>query len=704
MRRKKSTYAFLLTLTTLLSSCKTSEDYIYPGANWKDNVVVLVDGKEYQYKDIYTLFDGKKESASAYYSIAKNVLTQLVTERNASMQDIVEGKMEDYREQWTTNAKNNNTSYDEEKQKTLDSEGVLDEEALESKLYLAEQTTSNENAYLRENPGANDYQYYINEETTKSYVKDNAPYHVSHILIQVDASSDGVGRYDGKISADDANQIGNVVKNLISNDSFGSVAQQLSDDTGSAAKQGELADSSNGVAMKKSTSYINEFKLGIYAYDAFINKDTSTGDLATTVKKSLRVPGQELDDNSQDDSVSSIIGSTNIGKREVFGIPLSIALTMNVVASKEKSDFGSKPTNASESQYPRNIYFNNYFNQHSVSFIYDDSKEYKERFLNEVKEAYKNQDGYKDIQYVSKADATAAGGDTNNTIEAKLPTRYDEYQQVSNLLETYTNDTGEGSIYRRKFKPFSSVANDQSKLVTYQGQIKQNTSNNKYYASTTVETISGDKNILTDERGNPIIVVRGGSDSYQGIHFITVNNDPFVDADNSYKYWTTTIPDSAKALTSSAYSSNYSTNPTFINFVTDSTSAKTTYKDRSSWIKNDIKAAYSSIQEYNLWNYNLSRFQEKYNANFLDLLGDSKAIVVDYIDSQIKGTNKTANDTLDTSWSSYINLLDVSSTIQRRGLIPTVCVSYFNRGSYTVKEGADGTTDTNKGEGCHVTI
>lgn len=703
MRRKKSTYAFLLTLTTLLSSCKTSEDYIYPGANWKDNVVVLVDGKEYKYKDIYNLFNGKKESASAYYSIAKNVLTQLVTERNASMQDIVEGKMEDYREQWTTNAKNNNTSYDEEKQKTLDSEGVLDEDALESKLYLAEQVTSNENAYLKENPGANDYQYYINEETTKSYVKDNAPYHVSHILIKVDASSDGVGRYDGKISADDANQIGNVVKNLISNDSFGSVAQQLSDDTGSAAKQGELADSSNGVAMKKSTSYINEFKLGIYAYDAFINKSTSTGDLATTVKKSLRVPGQALDDNSQDDSVSNIIGDTNIGKKEVFGIPLSIALTMNVVSSKEKSDFGSKPTNATESQYPRNIYFNNYFNQHSVSFIYNDAKEYKERFLNEIKEAYKNQDNYKDIAYVSKADAKAAGADESNSIEAKLPTRYDEYVTVSTLLDTYTSNTDEGSIYRKKFKSFKSVANSESKLVTYTGTIKQNSSNNKYYASTTVEEISGDKDILTDERGNPIIVVRGGSDSYQGIHFITVNNDPFVDADNSYKYWTTTIPDSAKALTSAAYSSNYSTNPTFINFVTDSTSAKTTYKDRASWIKNDIKASYSSVQEYNLWNYNLTKFKEKYNTDFLDLLGDNKAVVVDYIDSQIKGTNKTANDTLDTSWSSYINLLDVSSTIQRRGLIPTVCVSYFNRGSYSVKETADG-TETNKGEGCHVTI
>lgn len=701
MRNKRSLFALILSLSTVMTSCKKSEDYSYPGADFKENQVVYVNGKEYKYKDIYNLFNGKKESASAYFSIAKSVLTQLVTERTSAMKTIVDDKMEDYRDQWNTNAKNNNTSYDEEKAKTLKSEGVLDEAALENKLYVNQQTTENENSYFKDNPGANDYSYYISEEVTKKFVTENAPYHVSHILIKVDASSDGEGLANGKISSDNTTKIGNTIKNLISSDSFGSVAQQSSDDSGSAAKYGELADSSNGVAMEKRTSYINEFKLGIYAYDAYINKNTSSKD-NSTLKKSLRVPGQALDDGSQDSSVANEIGKTSLGKKQVFGIPLSAALTMSYVASKDKADSGSKPTNASENQYPRNIYFNNYFNQHAVSFIYNDADDYDTKFLADIKKVYGNDESYKKIDKIKKG--TSADG---TSVEELLPTRYDEYKNVKQTLDMYVSlkDGSRPASYQKKFRPFSDVANSDSKLVTYTGDFSQVSNKDEYYAKNTLdETSINNKDILTDESGNPIIVVRGGSDSYQGIHFITVNQDPFdengINA-NAYKYWSVTIPDSSKS--GDAYSTDRTKNPTFINFVNDSTSQKTTYKDRAEMIRNDIKAANSSLQTYNIWEYNLQKYKEKYNLDFLDLLGDKKQSIVSYVDSSKRGTINSSSDTLDSSWETYINKLNLEDKIKRRDLIPTVCVGYFNRGSYSYTTG----TDSNKkevyiGGGCHV--
>lgn len=58
---------------------------------------------------------------------------------------------------------------------------------------------------------------------------------------------------------------------------------------------------------------------------------------------------------------------------------------MKVNAENTKSDNGNTVTyteqgdKVTENSYPRNNIFNNYFNQHSVSFIYDD--EYESNFV-----------------------------------------------------------------------------------------------------------------------------------------------------------------------------------------------------------------------------------------------------------------------------------------------------------------------------------
>ena len=379
-----------------LTAC--GDEYTYPEANWTDGKIVTIGGQQFTFDNVYKYFEGSKSSAQSYFSVAKNILAQTVTTRTDAILSIVDNKIEKLHDTWKTNARTNGTSYKEEQEKTFKSEGVEDEDELREKYIADEQITQNSDAFLTVKDGTENVneQYYLSEQHTKDYVKDNAPYHVSHVLIKVDASSSGEGFYNGQISADDAKQIDSVVRSLVSATTFGRTAQLLSDDS-SNAQYGELYTKDTMIAMQKDTSYVNEFKLGVYAYDTFLNgktKNNSTaGDNAATkdIRASLRVPGK-TEGAVSDSEVAESISETLVGQGKAFGIPLSACFQMAQIAETESNPIdGSSVTtmnkkSVSARQYPRNILFNNYFNYRGVSFVYDDRAEYPARFLKELKD------------------------------------------------------------------------------------------------------------------------------------------------------------------------------------------------------------------------------------------------------------------------------------------------------------------------------
>jgi hypothetical protein len=637
MKKGMKTFTRAMTLfaiCTLLSACN-SQDYTYPDASWKDGIIVNVGGKDYTYKQIYTLMDGKKDAAKADYSTAKNILAQLVTPRTDAILLTVDGAMKQQEETWKSAAKTNNTSYKEEMEKTLKSEGCDDEEALRNKKIAAEQNTQNSNAFYAEQDGTTDKdsKFYISEEETKTFVTNTAPYHVSHILVKVDAAATGEGTWKGEISSDDAKQLGNVIGALSSTNTFGTVAKTQSDDTGSAALYGELSGSAQ-IGMLKSTSYIQEFKYGVYAYDAYLNPNTKAN---ADLKTSLRVPGY-----SDDKAVAAEIGDTEFGKGKSYGIPLSVAFTIKYEAEQQKSDSGITVKDATADQYPRNILFNNYFNNHAVSFIYDDSADYDATFLANAK--------LFDSSITSLAD-----------VQTKLPERYKEYESVKTSLSGINADR------------FATVTGVSDNLLTLTSDP----------TLTTINPISGTKKILTDENGNPVITVRGGTSGdsgYQGIHFIVVNKDPFVDAENVYNYYRVNVPDSTQTAT--AYTTDYKTNPSFVNFVKGDANSTTTYKSRVQEVKDVIKASDSNM-DFKLWEANLAKFKTKYGEDFETLLGTDVADAINnYISYTRESTDTTANDSLDTAWEGYVRTISLQETNINR-VIPTVCVSYFQTGSYT---------------------
>ena len=606
MKTGKRSLSLAMSILAIASLTACDDDYTYPDAKWKEGIIVNVDGKDYKYDEIYQLFDNSKGSAQAYFNVAKNILAQLVTPKTDTMLSNVDTKINDLKNTWKTNARTNNTSYKEEQEKTFDSENVEDLDELREKYISQQQVEKNSQDFYEINAnGVTDpsYTYYISEQMTKDYVTNQAPYHVSHVLVKVDASSDGEGYWNGKITADNAKKIGNAVRMLASSDSFGSVAQLVSEDEGSAKMYGELVTTTEGsqsVAMEKTTSYINEFKLGLYAYEAYLNPKTKAAEVNTAVRASLRVPGQAAASSSfdykNDTAVSELItDGTLVGKNGAFGIPLSKAITLGYVADVEKNIVdGSKVDYASETQYPRNILFNNYFNYHGVNFLYDDSDTYEAEFLKDA------------IEVGAHSGETIL---TLNDVKDKLPSKYAEYEYVKGQLSKI--DAG-------KFKTVEGISDN---LYNYNFDAVTKKS--------VLTKIPTSKKILVekDTDTNPVIIVRGGSSGYQGIHFIVVNNDPFVNSQNTYQYYRTNIPD-ASADPASAKSADYSTNPSLINYVKADINSNTTYNARRDAVVAAVKASDSNI-DFRLYEENIKKFgADKFN----ELLGDYAGIINKYIE------------------------------------------------------------------------
>ena len=661
MKTGKRSLSLAMSILAIASLTACNDDYNYPDAKWKEGIIVNVDGKDYKYDEIYQLFDNSKGSAQAYFNVAKNILAQLVTPKTDTMLSNVDTKINDLKNTWKTNARTNNTSYKEEQEKTFDSENVEDLDELREKYISQQQVEKNSQDFYEINAnGVTDpsYTYYISEQMTKDYVTNQAPYHVSHVLVKVDASSDGEGYWNGKITADNAKKIGNAVRMLASSDSFGSVAQLVSEDEGSAKMYGELVTTTEGsqsVAMEKTTSYINEFKLGLYAYEAYLNPKTKAAEVNTAVRASLRVPGQAAASSSfdykNDTAVSELItDGTLVGKNGAFGIPLSKAITLGYVADVEKNIVdGSKVDYASETQYPRNILFNNYFNYHGVNFLYDDSDTYEAEFLKDA------------IEVGAHSDKTIL---TLNDVKDKLPSKYAEYEYVKGQLSKI--DAG-------KFKTVEGISDN---LYNYDFDA--------FTKKSVLTKIPTSKRILVekDTDTNPVIIVRGGSSGYQGIHFIVVNNDPFVNSQNTYQYYRTNIPD-ASADPASAKSADYSTNPSLINYVKADINSNTTYNARRDAVVAAVKASDSNI-DFRLYEENIKKFgADKFN----ELLGDYAGIINKYIEITKESSELGKNSSLDESWETYIQTLALQEEITPRGLVPEVCVSAFEGGNYLTLEG-----------------
>ena len=266
-----------------------------------------------------------------------------------------------------SNASTNGTSYETEWDKILESNGVEDEKGLlEHFIYDMEKADIEEWYFDNAELGTLTEQFTgfkadgtpVDQATAK--IASVYPYHVKHILVKVDEG--GTNYYNGTISEAQAKKLYNVVDMIEDgNLSFGDIANVLpSDDSGTAAKFGEFGIMSAALS-NGSFSCVNEFQLGLYAYDALFAGRTDN-DALKAVKKGVGLTQQYKDTGK---TVEEYYKDTFKLKE----VPYSVFEDLNNYADKITDNKGQVLSDGNAIVYPRNVLWNLYLNHHDIFVI-----------------------------------------------------------------------------------------------------------------------------------------------------------------------------------------------------------------------------------------------------------------------------------------------------------------------------------------------
>ncbi len=248
-------------------------------------------------------------------------------------------------------AETNSTSYDEEWEAYLETQGVENEEELKELFIYNLEKEEIEDWYANENEDALKAEYIGVSDTGEAVESDSSaglPYHIRHVLVST--SGDATDFTRSTITADEAKKLATVVKEFVDGKiSFGQVAYTSSDDDGSASNYGDVG------IMDLTTEFVNEFKLGIYAYDGILSRQNRNA----TINNGLGL-NDEFNDSTVGDTIDSI-GLTYV--------PYAAFEAIGEYAEDEKDDAGLVVNDGYQASYPRNIYWNKYINLHNPFVI-----------------------------------------------------------------------------------------------------------------------------------------------------------------------------------------------------------------------------------------------------------------------------------------------------------------------------------------------
>lgn len=653
----------------------------------------------YTAEDLFGDYLNSASSASTAFSKVQEVLIRNYFQQPAQANALAQLKtkaqnaVNGIKDQAQSNANANGTTYQEEFEALLTSNGVDNvDELLEKELYDLEEEQYRTNYYTQANLNAiRDGTIWENLKTeeaeaefgpvTDGYLKTKMPYHVSHILVDF-ASAESNNVTEATISAAESKKLSDVIKELAGADngnnlgtaasaqrlSFGSIAFNLSDDTGSSTNYGDLG------IMDLSTEFVPEFKLGVYAYDALYSSAHSD-EYAMSVKDNL-LPSTDAETEFGGTVINQFkergIGYIPYGAAVALGDP-SISYIQN---ENGEPDLGYEVNDNSATYYPRNILFNKYFNNHQIAVIVPTRVETND-FLE------------------------GKGGVTANTVAYDFEKETDENgnpEVKGTLDEAYA-----------KLPGFSYDTSDVFPDLGY--------------------------NALTNEKGQIILAVRAGTSDYQGIHFIVVdrsaldeyvanNGDGTIEAitEETYNakkgtenvtslsdYWAmlepNRVPSNPNAVTEENSASYY---PYYVQdgkavakstFVNKLVSADSTYADRSNDVTDAVKNYDSNINTY--------MFQELLDgtsANGKITFNDSnlEELITSYIKSVRTKSLTDTQDSFDQDWIDYADYLqqqDAARKMNEKGsqaLISETCAI-----GYTSDAARNGTDMWGEGGACY---
>jgi hypothetical protein len=332
-------------------------------------------------KDYYD--DSSKYKAifdTIYSVIAKNYFTKVRSPEGFKYHDVpvslglgqmgsinaeADQKVEDDKNTAEANKTANGTSFKTEFEAILAEKGVKTEPELRKKYVEELQKETFENNY---------YTYFVEDLKTGAeaidlgngnsfkwdgYFNDQLPYHVSHLMVELADTSD-TNYSNGTISADNAEKLYNVVKELgEAKDTFKFLAYTYSDDSSSKVKSGNLG------IMDYDTTFINEFKLGIYAYEQFYSSTNATA------AKASKVSLNDIEDTYKDE-VQKLFNLAD--PDDIPTVDTKVFKELFDNKDVDKDDIGGGlELDTPELFYPRNVAYNKYLNRHAVFFITNES-------------------------------------------------------------------------------------------------------------------------------------------------------------------------------------------------------------------------------------------------------------------------------------------------------------------------------------------
>lgn len=508
-------------------------------------------------------------------------------------------------------AESNGSSYDTEfsailKEKNCENESDL----FDYYLYQYEEETFKDNfekidknmSILKSGTNASDPFY--KDIQWSGYFAEKVPYHVSHILVKIE-DADSTNYANAIISSANAKKLYTVAEALKEN-VYGSFADTatLSDDS---ATRGDLGL----VDMDKTATYIDEFKFALYAYENLYGKTSD----AQASKISMKFDEKLIEDYEDVNHLKKDV----LADEGFATVPFGAFKILESNAERELGYQDQKVNDGSSDFFPRNIFFNHFFNRHSLALV--TPFEAKETAQPEGVKKY-----FDDIDY-------SIDPSTKETLK--------------------TGDEGTG------FHTFTKAGDG----VEFEGT----------YLATSIRL--GNKIVY-----RPILVVRGGSageGGYQGIHFIVVNRSPFefVKGDDSdvsvaslENYYTTYFPSQDRYPT---YVANNETvkYQTYVNFSGN----KDTYQTRANEVLTAIKGYDSEgLKHFMFRKYlkagKLAFADEEFEAEFDKWMVRSEQ-------------NKAYNEKVEweNKWISYIENLKQATSIQAKKTISKACAIGFGQ-------------------------
>ena len=326
----------------------------------KESIALITD-------DVYNAYRGTSSGVTKFYEKILEVLIRYQFKENnfdkgelkySEIETWAKNQVQEQKDKAKANAKSNGTNYDDEWDSILESNNVDDTEGLKQKFIYEKEKEVMKNWYAdnTDNAEALKNEFLGIDETGKkvdSNVKAAMPYHIRHILVKVDEASDAQAKfYKGTISEAQAKLLADTVSTLASGKyTFSQIAGMYSED-GSASSGGDVGIMTN-TATSGSLGMVNEFQLGLYAYDNLYDAANVADAAAADIKEGLGIT----------DEVKAALPAAAVEvPYEAF---VKLGEYADVIADKE----GNKLANGSTTVYPRNILWNKYLNLHNVFVI-----------------------------------------------------------------------------------------------------------------------------------------------------------------------------------------------------------------------------------------------------------------------------------------------------------------------------------------------